>query len=87
MSITFVARTMETRAPSIVLKTRKCLEARDMSLLAGGIVNVHNMRKGIFFGLDRTKEIKFGLDQTTGRAIAIQLVLVCRLVKFAEMHG
>ena len=34
-SITFVARTMETHAPSIVLKTHKCLKARDTSFLAG----------------------------------------------------
>ena len=50
-SITFVARTMETRAPSIVLKTRKCPWARHTSLLAGSIVNVHTMRKELFVSL------------------------------------
>ena len=39
-SITFVARTMETRGPSIVLKTHKSLLAHDTRLLAGGIVDV-----------------------------------------------
>ena len=47
MSITFVARTMETRAPSIVLKTHKCLKARDTSLLAG----VHIMRRELYVSL------------------------------------
>ena len=44
MSITFVARTMETRGPSIVLKTHKSLLARDTRLLADGIVDVRIMR-------------------------------------------
>ena len=43
-SITFIARTMETRGPSIVLKTHKCLLACDTRLLADGIVDVHTMR-------------------------------------------
>ena len=43
MSITFVARTMETRGPSIVLKTQSLL-ARDTRLLADGIVDVRTMR-------------------------------------------
>ena len=47
MSITFVARTMETRAPSIVLKTHQCLKARDTSLLAG----VHIMRRELYVSL------------------------------------
>ena len=47
MSITFVARTMETRAPSIVLKMHKCLKARDMSLLAG----VHVMQRELYVSL------------------------------------
>ena len=42
-SITFVARTMETRGPSIVLKTHKSLLARDTRLLADGIVDVRTM--------------------------------------------
>ena len=44
-SITFVARTMETRGPSIVLKPHKCLLARDTRLLADGIVDVRTMRR------------------------------------------
>ena len=44
MSITFVARTMEARGPSIVLKTQKSLLARDTHLLADGIVDVRTMR-------------------------------------------
>ena len=47
-SITFVARTMETRGPSIVLKTHKCLLARDTRLLADGIVDVRTMRREHF---------------------------------------
>ena len=43
-SITFVARTMETRGPSIVLKTHNSLLARDTRLLADGIVDVRTMR-------------------------------------------
>ena len=43
-SITFVARTMETCGPSIVLKTHKCLLARDTRLLADGIVDVRTMQ-------------------------------------------
>ena len=43
MSITFIARKMETRVPSIVLKTHKCLLAHDTRLLADGIVNVRTM--------------------------------------------
>ena len=46
--IIFVARTMETRGPSIVLKTHKCLMARDTRLLADGIVDVHTMRREHF---------------------------------------
>ena len=38
ISITFVARIMETGAPSIVLKTRTCLWACDTYLLADVIV-------------------------------------------------
>ena len=44
-SITFVARTMETRGPSIVLKTHKSLLARDTRLMADDIVNVRTMRE------------------------------------------
>ena len=40
----FVARTMETRGPSIVLNTHKSLLARDTRLLADDIVNVRIMR-------------------------------------------
>ena len=43
-SISFVARTMETRGPSIVLKTHKSLLARDTCLLADGIVDVRIMQ-------------------------------------------
>ena len=43
-SITFIARTMETCGPFIVLKTHKCLLARDTRLLADGIVDVSTMR-------------------------------------------
>ena len=43
-SIIFVARTMETRGPSIVRKTHKSLLARDTRLLADGIVKVRIMR-------------------------------------------
>ena len=39
-SITFVA---ETRGPSIVLITHKCLLARDTRLLADGIVNIRTV--------------------------------------------
>ena len=39
-SITFVARTMETHGPSIVLKAHKSLLAHDTRLLADGIVDV-----------------------------------------------
>ena len=35
---------METRGPSIVLKTHKCLLVRDTRLLADGIVNVRTMQ-------------------------------------------
>ena len=45
MIITFVARTMETCGPSIVLKMHKSLLARDMRLLADGIVDVGTMRE------------------------------------------
>ena len=48
MSTTFVARTMETRGPSIVLKTRKCLLARDMRPLADSIVDICTMRRKHF---------------------------------------
>ena len=43
-SITFVARTMETRGPSIVLKMHKSLLACDTRLLADDIVDIHTMR-------------------------------------------
>ena len=39
MSITFVARTMETRGAFIVHKSQKCLLARDTRLLADGIID------------------------------------------------
>ena len=42
--ITFIARTMETRGPSIVLKTHKCLLAHDTRFLADGIVDFHTKR-------------------------------------------
>ena len=38
-SITLVTKTMETHAPSIVLKTHKSLLARDTRLQADGIVD------------------------------------------------
>ena len=47
-SITFIARTMETRGPFIVLKTHKCLLARDTRLLADGIVDIRTMRREHF---------------------------------------
>ena len=47
-SITFVARTMETRGPSIVLKMRKCLLARDTRLLADSIVDIRTMQRKHF---------------------------------------
>ena len=47
-SITFVARTMEICGPSIVLKTHKCLLARDARHLADGIVNVRTMQREHF---------------------------------------
>ena len=47
-SINFVARTMGTRAPSIVLKMHKCLLARDTRILADSIVDVHTMRREHF---------------------------------------
>ena len=47
-SITFVARTMETRGPSIVLETHKCILACDMRLLADGIIDVRTMRREHF---------------------------------------
>ena len=43
VKVTFIARTIETIAPSIVLKACKHLWPRDMSLL-----NVHTMRKEHF---------------------------------------
>ena len=42
-SITIIARTMETRGPSIVLKMHKCLLARDTRLLADSIVDIRTM--------------------------------------------
>ena len=48
MSIAFVATTMETRGPSFVLKTHKCLLARDTRLLADGIADVCTMRREQF---------------------------------------
>ena len=36
---------METRGPSIVLKTHKCLMARDTRLLAAGIVDVRTEQR------------------------------------------
>ena len=42
-SITFIARAMETRALSIVLKMRTCLWARDKRLLTEGIFDIHTM--------------------------------------------
>ena len=47
-SITFVARTIKTFAPSIVLKMHKCLLVRDTHLLADSIVDVHTMRREHF---------------------------------------
>ena len=44
MSITFVARTMEIRGPSIVFKTHKSQLACETRLLADGIVDVRTMR-------------------------------------------
>ena len=59
MSITFVARTMETHGPSIVLKTHKCLLAHDMRLLADGIVNVRTMRREHFAIYASLGEVNF----------------------------
>ena len=47
-NITFVARTMETRAPSIVFKAHKRLLARDTCLLADGIINVCTIQREHF---------------------------------------
>ena len=59
MSITFVARTMENRAPSIVLKTHKCLFACDTHLLADGIVDVCTMRREHFTIYSSLGEVNF----------------------------
>ena len=59
MSITSVARTMETRGPSIVLKTHKCLLAHDMRLLADGIVDFHTMRREHFAIYASLSEVNF----------------------------
>ena len=45
---TSIARTMETRGPSIVLEAHKYLLARDMHLLADDIVDVRTMRREHF---------------------------------------
>ena len=47
-SIIFVTRTMETRDPSIVLKTHKCLLACDTRCLANSTVDVRTMRREHF---------------------------------------
>ena len=47
-SSTFVARTMETHGPSIVLKTHKCLLARDTRLLVDSIVDIRTMQRERF---------------------------------------
>ena len=39
---------METRGPSVVLKTHKCLMALDTRLPAAGIVDVRNIRREYF---------------------------------------
>ena len=57
MSNTFVVRTMETRAPSIVLNVCKCLWAHVTSLLAGCIVNIHTMRRELYISLGLTSTI------------------------------
>ena len=59
MSITFVARTMENCAPSIVPKTHKCLFACDTHLLADGIVDVCTMRREHFAILSSLGEVNF----------------------------
>ena len=48
MSITFVARIMETHGPSIVLKTQKCVLASDMCYLADSIVDIRTVRREHF---------------------------------------
>ena len=58
-SITFVARTMENRAPSIVPKTHKCLFACDTHLLADGIVDVCTMRREHFAIYSSLGEVNF----------------------------
>ena len=47
-SIAFIARTIETHGPFIVLKTQKCLLARDARLLADGIFDILTMRRKHF---------------------------------------
>ena len=45
MSITFIARTMEPRCSSIVLKMHKCLLACDTCLLSDDIVDVRFIQR------------------------------------------
>ena len=45
MSTTYVAETMETYTPSIVLKMRTHLWACETRLLADGIADVHTMQR------------------------------------------
>ena len=58
-SNTFVARTMETCGPSIVLKPHKCLLACDTHLLADGIVDVRTMRRKHFAIYANLGEVNF----------------------------
>ena len=58
-SITFVARTMETCGPSIVLKTYKCLLEHDMRFLADGIVDFRTMRREHFAIYASLGEVNF----------------------------
>ena len=56
---------MKTRAPSIVLKTHKCLQARDTRLLADSIVDIHTMRRE-HFAIDSSS---FIYDSLIGRLL------------------
>ena len=57
-SITFLARTLETHDPSIVLKMHKCLLARDTCLQADSIVVVRTMQRE-HFDIYASREVNF----------------------------
>ena len=59
---------METRGPSIVLKTHKCLLVRDMCLLADGIVDVHTIHRehfAIYASLGEVNFLAFAIDSSS----------------------